>query len=65
LLPEEVLDIEDFVKLSERAAICEIKRSRDVVKLKLRTARKLYTFKANPAEAEQITKRLKCKVTEA
>lgn len=64
-MPEEVQDVEEFVKLSERAAICEIKRSRDVVKLKLRTAKRLYTLKADPSEAEQITKRLKCRVTEA
>jgi hypothetical protein len=64
-LPEEVQDVEEFVKLSERAAICEIKRLRDVVKLKLRTAKRLYTLKIDPPEAEQITKRLKCRVVEA
>lgn len=64
-MPEEVLDVEEFVKLSERASICEIKRLTDVVKLKLHTAKRLYTFKADPAGAEQITKRLKCRVTEA
>jgi len=64
-LPEEVKDIEEFVKLSERAVICEIKRSRDAVKLKLHTAKRLYTLKIDPSEAEQITKRLKCRVTEA
>lgn len=63
-MPEEVLDPEIFVKLSEHAEACRVRRLKDVVKLKLRTSRKLYTLKADPVKAEEIIKRLKCEIVE-
>lgn len=63
-LPEEVVDPEEFVRLSEHAEACRIIRSKDFVKLKLRKPRKLYTLKMNPAEAEEVIKRLKCEIVE-
>jgi hypothetical protein len=41
-----------------------VKRSKDVVKLKLRTGRYLYTLKVDPARADEIVKQLKCEVRE-
>lgn len=63
-LPGEVVDPEEFVKLSEHAEACRIRRSKDFVKLKLRTPRKLYTLKMSPVEAEGVIKRLKCEIVE-
>lgn len=63
-LPEEVVDPEEFVRLSEHAEACRIRRSKDGVKLKLRTPRKLYTLKISSAEAEEVIKRLKCEIVE-
>jgi len=60
----EVFDVEEFVKLSEKAKHCTVKRSKDVVKLKLRTGRYLYTLKVDPARADEIVKQLKCEVRE-
>jgi len=60
----EVFDVEEFVKLSEKAKHCTVKRSKDVVKLKLRTGRYLYTLKVDPAKAGEILKQLKCEVRE-
>jgi len=63
-LPVETKDIERFVSLSESANVCQIKRAKDVVKLKLRTPKTLYTIKLEPAEAEEIIKKLKCQIAE-
>jgi len=63
-LPEEVVDPEEFVRLSEHAEACRIRRSKDSVKLKLRTPRKLYTLKISSAEAEEVIKKLKCEIVE-
>ena len=60
----KVFDVEEFVKLSEKAKHCTVKRSKDVVKLKLRTGRYLYTLKVDPARADEIVKQLKCEVRE-
>jgi len=63
-MPAEIKDTEKFVSLSEQARFCDVKRLRDVVKLKLRTAHKLYTLKVEPAKAEEVIKRLQCEIQE-
>jgi len=63
-MPTEIFDVEKFIELSERARYCAIKRLRDVVKLKLRTPRMLYTLKVDPAKAEEIIKRIRCEIRE-
>jgi len=63
-LPTEIFDVEKFVTLSGNAEYCAVKRLKDVVKLKLRTPRMLYTLKVDPAKAEEIIKRLKCEIRE-
>lgn len=64
-MPTEIFDVEKFIELSGRARYCIIKRLEDVVKLKLRTPRMLYTLKVDPAKAEEIIKRVKCEIREA
>jgi large subunit ribosomal protein L38e len=64
-LPIELADEEEFVKISERAIECRVKRLQDVVKLKLRTPRQLYTLKADPTKAAELLKQIKCEVIEA
>lgn len=63
-MPKEVKDTEEFVELSERAEYCAVKRLKDVVKLKLRTSRYLYTLKVDPINAEEVIKKLKCEIVE-
>lgn len=63
-MPEEVHNTDRFIKLSEHAEYCAVKRLREVVKLKLRTPRKLFTLKVNPTEAEGIIKKLRCEIIE-
>ncbi|MBS7624760.1 MAG: 50S ribosomal protein L38e [Candidatus Bathyarchaeia archaeon] len=63
-MPTEIFDVEKFVELSEKAEQCRVKRLKDVVKLKLRTRKMLYTLKVDPAKAEEVLKRIKCEVVE-
>ncbi|MCS7112769.1 MAG: hypothetical protein RMJ00_01535 [Nitrososphaerota archaeon] len=64
-MPKEVFDVEEFIKLSEKAEYCLVKGNiRDgTVKLKLRTRRYLYTLKVKDnAEAEGVLRKVKCPV---
>jgi ferritin-like protein len=63
-MPSEIVDPEKFVEISGRAEYCAVKRLKDVVKLKLRTPKRLYTLKVEPAKAEEIMKKLQCEIRE-
>lgn len=63
-VPAEIVDAEEFVSTSERAEYCSVKRMKDSVKLKLRTASKLYTLKVEPLKAQEIIKKLQCEIRE-
>jgi hypothetical protein len=63
-VPSEIFDVEKFVEISGRADYCLVKRLRDVVKLKLRTSKRLYTLKVEPAKAEEVIKKLQCEIRE-
>jgi hypothetical protein len=64
MMPVEIFDVDDFIEIAERAEYCSIKRLERVVKLKLRTPRKLFTLKVNPINAEEIVKKLRCEIRE-
>ena len=64
-MPREIADSNEFVKMSEKALECRVKRSKDIVKLKLRTPRQLYTLKVDPEKATELLKQVKCEVVEA
>ncbi len=63
-MPSEVFDVEAFVKLSENAENCVVKRSEVSVKVKLQTTRHLYTIKLEKEKADELIKRLKCQIIE-
>jgi predicted transport protein len=63
-MPAEILELDKFVEISERADYCAVKRSKDVVKLKLRTRNMLYTLKIEPLKAEELIKKLRCEIRE-
>ncbi len=64
-MPSAIADTEEFVRISERAIECRVKRLKDVVKLKLRTPRQLYTIQVNPDKAAELVKQIRCEVIEA
>jgi hypothetical protein len=63
-LPTEIKDADQFLRLSETATECRVKRSGDTVKLKLRTPRMLYTIKLDIPRAEDLLKQIRCEVKE-
>lgn len=64
-MPSELTDTEEFVKISERATECRVKRLKDIVKLKLRTPKQLYTLRVDPNKAAELLKLIRCEVIEA
>jgi len=63
-MPVEISNVEEFVRISERAQECRVKRLEDVVKLKLRTPSKLYTIKLDTERAAEVLRQVKCQVVE-
>lgn len=65
-MPKEINDVDRFVMLANSREVIEmrVKRVKDVVKLKLRTSKSLYTLKLDPESAEEIIKKIKCQVIE-
>ncbi|MHA2241425.1 MAG: eL38 family ribosomal protein, partial [Candidatus Thorarchaeota archaeon] len=64
-MPKQIYDVDKFLEMTEDAVECRVKRSSDQVKLKLRTARYLYTLVVEPQKAEEILQQVKCQVVEA
>jgi large subunit ribosomal protein L38e len=63
-LPSEIFDEEKFLELAEFAVHCRVKRVKDVVKLKLRTKKRLYTYKTDPETADRLVRNLTCDIIE-
>ena len=65
-MPEELKSIEEFMTTLDLASICYVKRLKksETVKLKLRTKKRLYTFKTTPTEANRIVQSLNIPVEE-
>jgi len=63
-MPREILDETKFLEISEFAIHCRVKRLKEVVKLKLRTKKILYTYKTDPASAERLLRNISCDIIE-
>lgn len=63
-MPSEIFDMDKFIEISGRAEYCAVKRLKEIVKLKLRTSKRLYTLKVEPVKAEEIIKKLQCEIRE-
>jgi large subunit ribosomal protein L38e len=63
-LPKEILSEEKFLELANFAIHCRVKRVKDVVKLKLRTRKYLYTYKTDPNSADRLLSSISCDVIE-
>jgi large subunit ribosomal protein L38e len=59
-LPKEIFDTEEFLALADQAYECRVKRQGDMMKLKLRTRRQLYTIKLETAEGEDLLNKIDC-----
>ncbi|MFX0087871.1 MAG: hypothetical protein ACFFAU_19625 [Candidatus Hodarchaeota archaeon] len=65
-MPEELKTREEFLTTLRLASICYVKRVKnsEIVKLKLRTKKRLYTYITNPKEANEIVSTLNIPVEE-
>jgi len=63
-MPVEIFDVDKFIAMSAHAKYCAVKRLKEVVKLKLRTPKALFTLKVEPLKVEEIIKKLKCEIQE-
>jgi hypothetical protein len=61
-MPVEIFNENEFLEIAKRAKECRVKRSKDSVKLKLRTSSKLYTYKTTPENAENLLKKITCPI---
>jgi len=61
-MPKEIKSKEELLKLLPRALECRVKQSKDYVKIKLRTKRVLFTYKAKPEEVNEILSQVKCPI---
>ncbi|MFW9801385.1 MAG: 50S ribosomal protein L38e [Candidatus Thorarchaeota archaeon] len=64
-MPKQIYDVERFLEMTEDAQECRVKRGPGQVKLKLRTAKYLYTIILEPQQAEEVLTRVKCQIVEA
>jgi len=63
-MPREIFDENKFLEISQYSIHCRVKRLKEVVKLKLRTKKILYTYKTDPASAERILRNISCDIIE-
>ncbi|GAB4318894.1 MAG: hypothetical protein Kow0069_22150 [Promethearchaeota archaeon] len=63
-MPKEIKTEDDFLRISRVAEQCRVKRVKDTVKLKLRTARYLYTYKTDPDRAKALVEQVDCEIIE-
>jgi len=63
-LPREITSEEEFLRIAKTAEECRVKKSGDVVKLKLRTKGELVTFKTNPNKADELQGKLGCSIVD-
>jgi large subunit ribosomal protein L38e len=63
-MPKEIFNSDEFLELSKIAFHCRVNRSKENVKLKLRTKKYLYTFKTDFKTAEDLLNKLECQVIE-
>lgn len=57
-MPKEIFDSEEFLTLAEKASECRIKRLGNLMKLKLRTNKQLYTIKLDSSDGEELLRRI-------
>ena len=63
-MPKEIKDTEEFIKLSEKASECRVKKLGDITKLKLRTSTNLYTMKLETKAADELLVKINCPKTD-
>ncbi|MDG6940078.1 MAG: hypothetical protein JRN39_06735 [Nitrososphaerota archaeon] len=55
-MPQQIFDSKTFKRLMEKAEEVRVVRSPETVKLKVKTRSRLYTYLADPPEADKLLK---------
>jgi large subunit ribosomal protein L38e len=63
-MPREITTEEEFLRIAKTAEECRVKKVQNVVKLKLRTKKQLYTFKTTPDKADELQQKLECSIVD-
>ena len=63
-MPVEIYDPQQFIELAKQSLECRVIRKGEIVKLKLRAKKHLYTLKTTPKDAEGILGQITCEVRE-
>ena len=63
-MPKQISDVTEFIRLSDNAIECRVKKSGKIVKLKLRTPKELCTIKLDAKKADDVLKKISCEVIE-
>ncbi len=63
-MPTELKSKDDFQKMAQKATEIRVVKDGENAKVKVRTGRRLYTFKATAEEVDSLTKGLKVPVVE-
>lgn len=64
VMPKQVFNKEDFLKMADGATECLVVRRKDKVKLKLRKSRMMYIYVTNEPEANDLLKSIKAETIE-
>ncbi|MEM0365505.1 MAG: hypothetical protein QXO93_00220 [Acidilobaceae archaeon] len=62
-MPLEITSLDRFIEIAKRAEECRVKRVRksNIVKIKARTKRYLYTFKTTEDKLQEVLGKISCK----
>jgi len=64
-MPVEIFDENRLLELAKVAMRCKVVKYPDIIKIKVKTKRKLYTMKVEPEKGKELIEKLKgvCKET--
>ena len=63
-IPIEIKSEKELIQIAKNASECKVLRVGDIVKIKIRGPKYLYTFKTDPNSSDSLLKKIPCKVME-
>jgi hypothetical protein len=63
-MPIEIFEESEFLEKAKNADSCRVKRSGEVVLLKLRSKKYLYVYKTTPSKADILTTKINIEIIE-
>ncbi|MHA1271399.1 MAG: hypothetical protein ACTSPY_16515 [Candidatus Helarchaeota archaeon] len=63
-MPKEIKDEKELLRLAKDAPECEVIRTGDTVKIKIRSTKYLYTYVTDEKSSANLLKKIPCKIVE-